>query len=64
MLKEEKKDEDMVYQCEECGLHYREREWAEQCEAWCREHHTCNLEIIVHAVENEQEGEGGATKKI
>lgn len=37
-----------LYQCEECGFRYEEREWAEKCEAWCREHHSCNLEIIAH----------------
>ena len=42
------------YQCEECGFHYVEREWAETCEAWCREHHTCNLDIIAHAQENKK----------
>lgn len=40
------------YQCEECGLHYRDRELAARCEAWCREHKSCNLEIIAHAEEN------------
>ncbi len=54
MAKEIKKDEGIVYQCEECGLHYDEREWAEKCEAWCREHHTCNLEIIAHAQEEKK----------
>lgn len=39
----------MLYQCEECGLRYRDREWAEKCEAWCREHRSCNLEIIAYA---------------
>lgn len=40
------------YQCEECGLHYASRETAERCEAWCREHKSCNLEIIREALEN------------
>lgn len=40
------------YHCEECGMRYRDRSWAEKCEAWCKEHHTCNLEIIQHAVES------------
>lgn len=40
-----------LYQCEECGFHYKDKEWAEKCEAWCREHHSCNLEIVKHAVE-------------
>ena len=40
-----------LYQCEECSLKYEEKEWAEKCEAWCREHHSCHLEIISHAVQ-------------
>lgn len=41
------------YQCEECGFRYEEREWAEKCEAWCREHKSCNLEITFHAKEQQ-----------
>ena len=41
-----------LYQCEECGFHYENREWAEKCEAWCREHKSCNIEITAHAEEN------------
>ena len=41
-----------LYQCEECGFHYENKEWAEKCEAWCREHKSCNLEIVSHAEEN------------
>ena len=37
-----------VYECGECGFVYEEREWAAKCEAWCHEHHSCNLEIIQH----------------
>ena len=39
-----------LWVCEECGLRYREKFWAEKCEEWCRKHGTCNLEIIKHAV--------------
>ena len=46
-----------LYQCEECGMYYTDKAMAEKCEAWCREHHTCNIEIIKHAVENK----GGAS---
>lgn len=55
-----------LYQCEECGLKYADdstssitgKEWAEKCEAWCKEHKSCNLEIIEHAVkETSKEGE-------
>ncbi len=38
----------VLYQCEECDFLYKEKEWAEKCEAWCRENHSCNLEIIQH----------------
>ncbi|MGQ9476914.1 MAG: class I SAM-dependent methyltransferase [Candidatus Bipolaricaulia bacterium] len=40
-----------LYQCPECGLEYKEKEWAEECERWCKEHRSCNPEIIKHAVE-------------
>ncbi len=36
--------------CEECGFGYADESWADRCEAWCREHKTCNLEIIKHSV--------------
>lgn len=38
------------YECSECGLQYADRAWAVACEAWCKEHGTCNLEITSHAV--------------
>jgi hypothetical protein len=44
--------EENHFQCEECNLKYSEKEWAEKCEAWCREHQSCNLEITSNAVEN------------
>lgn len=37
------------YECEECGLIYKEKEWAEKCKKWCKEHKSCNLEITKHA---------------
>jgi len=39
-----------IYKCPECGIEYYEKEWAEKCETWCKEHKTCNVEIIKHAV--------------
>lgn len=36
------------YTCPECGFVYKEKEWAEKCEKWCRENKSCNLEIIAH----------------
>ena len=44
-----------LYQCDECGFHYQDKEIAEKCEAWCKEHKSCNIEIIAHAEENKPE---------
>lgn len=40
------------YACGECGLIYRNRETARECESWCSKHNTCNVEIARHAVES------------
>ncbi len=50
MVKEVKKDGSILYICEECGVAYEQREWVEKCQTWCREHQSCNLEIIQHGV--------------
>lgn len=39
-----------LYQCPECGLEYKEKEWAEKCEAWCKKYKSCNLEITKYAI--------------
>ena len=41
-----------LFQCPECGFHYTDKDLAEKCEAWCREHKSCNIEITAHAEEN------------
>lgn len=52
MIRQVKQENKETYQCEECGFHYEEKEQAEKCEAWCKERHSCNLEITAHALEN------------
>ena len=54
MVKISNQDNESLYQCEECGFHYKDEELAKKCEAWCREHHSCNIEITSHAEENKQ----------
>ena len=54
MVKLTQQNDKELYQCEECGFHYENREWAEKCEEWCREHKSCNLEITAHAEENKK----------
>ncbi len=44
------------FKCEACGLLYRERKWAERCEDFCRKNKSCSLEIIRHAVSENQDG--------
>jgi len=50
MVKEVKKEGFTFYICEECGLAYKEKTWAEKCERFCSKHHACSLEITSHAV--------------
>ncbi len=53
-----------LFKCPECGLHYKDRAQAEKCEAWCKEHHSCNLEIISYAVENNKYTRGETNTHI
>lgn len=46
-------EEATAYQCPECGLHYKNELVAAACEAWCKKHKSCNLEITHYAIENQ-----------
>jgi rubredoxin len=50
----QQKKKTSLYKCPECGFLYEEKKWAEKCEAWCKEHKSCNIEIAKHAVKNEK----------
>lgn len=39
-----------LFQCKVCGLFYKDKKVAEKCEAYCKKHVSCSLEIIKHAV--------------
>ena len=39
-----------IFVCEECGLGYADRGTAEACEAYCRSHQSCSIEITAKAV--------------
>jgi len=45
MVSKTKKNEKDVFVCQECSLGYLDRVQAEKCEAWCKAHHTCNIEL-------------------
>lgn len=44
-----------LYECEVCHFRYRDRETAEECEQFCREHNACDPDIITEAVERSEE---------
>ncbi len=50
MVTEIRKGSRRLYICDVCGFAYAERKWAERCQKWCEEHHSCNLDITKHAV--------------
>ncbi len=50
MEKQHDESKTKLYACPECGMSYAEPEWAKKCSAWCKEHKSCNLEIIKYAV--------------
>jgi len=48
MVFQKNKKSNKVYICSECGYEYEEKEWAVKCQNWCKEHKSCNLDIIKH----------------
>ena len=50
MVKEEVINGKTYYQCEECDFYYEEKELAQKCEDFCKEHKSCSIEITKHAV--------------
>lgn len=50
MVKEIKVDSKAVFLCEICGLGYKDRKTAEECEEWCRRTNSCSIEITKKAV--------------
>ena len=47
----------LLYQCAECGLHYADKSKAKECETWCKQYNSCNLEITKQSVEYRQNHE-------
>ncbi len=51
MVKQINKNQKTYFMCEECNFAYKDKNTAAKCEKWCRDHHSCNMEITKHAVE-------------
>lgn len=44
-----------VFKCKICGLKYSQKQLALKCESWCKNHKSCNLNIVKFAIkENEK----------
>jgi len=39
------------YKCENCGLHYDNKEMAKKCYDWCKKNGTCNIDITKNSIE-------------
>jgi len=50
MAKNINKKNKNYYPCKVCGFIYNTKKFAEKCEAWCKKHKSCNLEITKHSV--------------
>lgn len=50
MVKEKTKNNKRYYICEECNFAYKDRKTAEKCEAYCKKHHSCSIDITKYAV--------------
>lgn len=53
MVEEIKASDGTLYVCERCRIRYRERTWAEKCEDFCSRYNACSIEIVKHAVKDE-----------
>ncbi|MBI4360801.1 hypothetical protein HY572_03440 [Candidatus Micrarchaeota archaeon] len=49
-MEEKRVGSSTLFLCGECGLAYLEKSCVEKCEAWCKKHSSCPIEIISHAV--------------
>ena len=50
MVNETNLEGEIVFKCMKCGWLYRDEKMARKCEAWCKKHKSCNLEIAKHAI--------------
>lgn len=39
------------FTCAECGMHYKDKKIAKQCEEFCKTHNACSMEIAKLSIE-------------
>ena len=44
-----------IYKCPECGMHYRDKAIAKQCQAFCEKYQACSIEIARYALELQED---------
>lgn len=42
---------EVIFQCSDCGLHYKDAKIARKCEAYCKKHKACSMEVTKHSIE-------------
>jgi|TARA_B100001971_G_C18250144_1_gene577510 rubrerythrin len=50
MVKKITKNNKEYYICEACGFAYEDKNTAQECEDYCKEHKSCSLEITKKAI--------------
>ncbi|MFB6209025.1 MAG: hypothetical protein ABEJ56_02695 [Candidatus Nanohaloarchaea archaeon] len=51
MVEREKYEGEKAFYCECCGLHYRERQVAEECESYCERENRCQHSVTRKSIE-------------
>ena len=54
MVKKYNKNNKTYFICEECNMRYKTEELAQKCEDFCRKNKSCSIEIIKHAIKDEE----------
>lgn len=55
MAKERIINEFKIHQCDSCCSSYKDKKFAEKCEAWCKEHDSCNKKITCYSLGHKEE---------
>jgi len=50
MVKKQQYKGKTIFRCEACNFRYNKEDLALQCEAYCKKHKSCSLEITKQAV--------------
>ena len=40
-----------IYDCGICKMKFKDQDWANKCQSWCKEHKSCSADITKYAIE-------------